>query len=582
MDRIFVGTTPEVTGKPVTTRVESVKGFLAHLLYNLRPRPSSGRWRTSTIHIETPAFASLTESPGWRGDILAAERNVRIMTGNGRIRFWRDLPEFLDRRYVSDGEGQPFPWKTRLTDVDLSFDLPPERSSLSVLVERAANKHPVWLTANAGGDHYGRGDGGSYSLTAELIRSKLARLTTQTERYRRLGFRLQRALEDVVGSAVSGAGRSLAASAERLELRGAAEALLRLVDAGDALELAYARSRPTNHEQAIGCDVTMASRARADRVWQHVSRLFGYVTVTFYTRLEKTGDFEPSEGSYAFASRDALVHRAEAAGLDIEGRPLVWLHPWVTPDWLASKDLEGLRLHLQRRIPAMVGRYEGRIRRWEVTNEAHDWADVLHLSHEELLDVTRFACDLTRRSSPDVGLLINTTDPFGTYAAGGTRADGSHVDGKQWTPYTYLRDLLRGRVDFDLAGIQVYRPYRDLTDTVEMLERIEALGKPVFITEIGAPSQDDELGTLSTDEAGVVHRWDREQQADWAENMFTLLLSRPDVLGIAWYDLVDSSPFLPGGGLLDRAWRPKPVYRRIERILATAGRIPHPAETARP
>ena len=175
------------------------------------------------------------------------------MTGNGRIRFWRDLPEFRSgMRYVQDGERQPFPWETRLTDVDLSFNLPRERCSLSVFVERARNKHPVWLTADAGGDHYGREDGGSYSLAAELIRSKLARLTTQTGRYRRSGFRLQRALEDVVGAAVSGAERSLAASAERLELRGAGEVLLTLVDAGDALELAYARSRPTNHEQAIG------------------------------------------------------------------------------------------------------------------------------------------------------------------------------------------------------------------------------------------------------------------------------------------------------------------------------------------
>jgi GH35 family endo-1,4-beta-xylanase len=504
------------------------------------------------------------------------------MRGNGRIRFRRDLPEFrTDRRYVSDGEGQPFPWETRLTDADLSFDLPSEPCGVSVLVQRAATKHPVWLTADAGGHHYGPTDGGSYSLAAELIRSKLARLTMQTGRYRRVGFRPQRALEDIVGAAVSNAERALGASSGGLELRGAGEVLLALVDACNALELAYARSRPTNHEQVVGCDATMASHARTDRVWRHVSRLFGYVTVTFYTQLEKTGDFEPSEGDYAFATRDALVQRAEAAGLDVEGRPLMWLHPWVTPDWLASKDLEGLRSHLQRRIPAMVSRYEGRIRRWEVVNEAHDWADVLHLSHRELLDVTRFACDLTRRSG-DVRLLINTTDPFGTYAAAGARADGSHVDGRQWTPYTYLRDLLGARVDFDIAGVQIYRPYRDLTDTVEMLERIEALGKPVFITEIGVPSRDDHLGRSSSDEAGSpIHRWDREQQADWAEDMFTVLLSRPDVLGIAWYDLVDHRPFLPGGGLLDRAWRPKPVYRRIERILAEAGRIPHPAETAR-
>jgi GH35 family endo-1,4-beta-xylanase len=497
------------------------------------------------------------------------------MAGNGHIRFWRDLPGLrLGCRYVSDHEDQPLPWKTRLTDVDLSFDLPGERCNLSVLVGRAANKHPVWLTADGGGEHSGPEDAGSFSLAAELIRSKLVRLVAQMRRYRRDGFRPQTALEELVGAAVRGGEQALAASSERLEPRTAREVLLALVDACDALELAYARSRPTNHDQAIGCDVTMVNRARTDRVWTDVARLFNYVTVTFYTRSDKTGDFEPREGEYAFASRDVLVERATSAGLEVEGRPLVWLHPWVTPDWLAAKDLADLRAYLRRRIPAMVGRYEGRIRCWEVTNEAHDWADVLHLSHEELLEVTRLACDVARRSSPDVRLLINTTDPFGTYASVGVRADGSRVHGRQWTPYTHLRDLLREGVDFDLAGIQIYRPYRDLTDTVEMLERIEALGKPVFITEIGVPSQDDELDSPFTDDASrLVHGWDPEQQADWTENMFTLLMSRPEVLGIAWYDLVDEQPFLPGGGLLDREWRPKPAYRRIERILTEAGRI---------
>jgi GH35 family endo-1,4-beta-xylanase len=497
------------------------------------------------------------------------------MPSNRRIRFWRDLRDVRYAwRYVSDDQSQPFAWETRLTDEELSFELPPDRCGLSVFVERAGSRHPVWLTADRGGDHYGSEDVGPFSLAAELIRSKLARLTSQIRRYRRVGLRPQSGLEDLVRGAVGDGERALAAS-ERAEPRGARAALLTLVDACDALELAYARSRPTNHGQAIGCDVTMVKGARPDHVWRDLTRLFGYVTVTFYTRSDKTGHFEPNEGRYEFRSRDVLVQRAAAAGLEVEGRPLVWLHPWVTPAWLAAKDLGGLRSYLQRRIPAIVGHYGGRIRRWEVTNEAHDWADVLHLSHEEVLEATRFACELTMRTNPEVQRLINTTDPFGTYAATGARADGSRVEGRQWTPYTHLRDLVRGRVDFDIAGVQIYRPYRDLTDTVEMLERIEALGKPVFITEIGVPSRDDDLDTFSSDEGRYpVHRWDPEQQADWAETMFTLLMSRPAVHGIAWYDLVDHQPFLPDGGLLDAAWQPKPVYRRIERLLAEAGRIP--------
>ncbi|HEX5937082.1 MAG TPA: endo-1,4-beta-xylanase [Actinomycetota bacterium] len=446
------------------------------------------------------------------------------------------------------------------------------------------------MTADRGGDHYGPGDAGRYSLAAELIRSKRSRLDAQLKRYRRAGLRPQRALEDLVGAA-SRDGERASSSSERLEPAGASTALLDLVDACDAVELAYARSRPTNHQQEIGCDVTMIG-ARAGRVWQHLRRLLTYVTVTFYTRSEKTGAFEASEGTYAFARRDALVERAAEAGLQVEGRPLVWLHPWATPAWLATKDLEHLRSYIELRIPAIVGHYGDRILCWEVINEAHDWADVHHLSHEELVEVTRLACDVTERSGPEVRRLINTTDPFGTYAAAGARADGSVVGGRPWTPYTYLRDLVRARVSFELAGIQIYRPYRDLTDTVEMLERVEALGVPIYITEIGVPSRDDDFVTFSSDDVREpnrrpAHRWDPEQQADWVERMFTVLMSRPDVAGVAWYDVADHrQPFLPGGGLFDEAWRPKPAYRRIERLLVEVGRIPRDraatSEGARP
>jgi GH35 family endo-1,4-beta-xylanase len=497
------------------------------------------------------------------------------VTASDRISFRRDLPGArLDWRYVFDRERQPFSWAIDVGADAVSFRVPAGPCGCSVLVDRGAAKHPVWLDADHDGAGYGPEAGGSYSLAAEVIRSKRARLVTQAERYRRAGLRPERSLEDRIGTALREAETALAAS-DRGEPRGAGEPLLDLVDACDALELAYARSRPTNHRQAIGCDATMVRRAPTERVWDDLARLFTYVTVTFYTELGKTGSFEPTEGEYEFASRDALVARGVASGLDVEGRPLLWLHQWVTPDWLASKDVDGLRAFLERRIPAMVGRYDGRVGCWEVTNEAHDWADVVHLSHAELIDLSRRACDLARRSSPRASLLVNTTDPFGTYAATGTRADGSRVEGDQWTPYTHLRDLVRHGVDFDIAGIQVYRPYRDLTDTVEMLERVEALGKPVYITEIGAPSSDDALAPIPDGgDPRPIHRWDAEQQADWTEEMFTLLMSRPNVLGIAWYDLLDEWSFLPDGGLLDRSWEPKPVYRRLERVLADAGRAP--------
>jgi hypothetical protein len=138
----------------------------------------------------------------------------------------------------------------------------------------------------------------------------------------------------------------------------------------------------------------------------------------------------------------------------------------------------------------------------------------------------------------------------------------------QWTPYTYFRELVRAGVDFDAFGVQIYAPYRDLLDSAAMLERYEALGKPVVITELGVPS-----------EPVTTHAWTPEQQADWAEQMYTVLMPRSGVAGVLWYDFVDVEPFLPGGGLLGADCSPKPAYDRIERLLS-GRRLEHVPEEA--
>jgi hypothetical protein len=99
-----------------------------------------------------------------------------------------------------------------------------------------------------------------------------------------------------------------------------------------------------------------------------------------------------------------------------------------------------------------------------------------------------------------------------------------------------------------------------------MLERIEALGKPVVITELGVPG--------APIEGDISHAWTWDQQADFAERMYTLLMSRPNIAGVLWYDLTDQWAFLPSGGLLDELSHPKPAFERIEQLFVAAGRIP--------
>ena len=456
-------------------------------------------------------------------------------------RFRVDLPGVDPARasYIADAEDQPFEWEIGALD----FAPPPERYRVFVLLDRGAEP-PLWL----GTQHHDPTEEGPFSLAAELVAAKAARVRAQRERYRNAGFAPPEALDRQIGAAL------------------ASEDLGALVAAGDALELAHARWRPVNGEQRMGSDVTRMYLTKPDRFRRFLRRLFDYATVTFYTTSTGLEDFEPTEGAYEFASRDLLVHHLEQLGMAIEGRPLMWLHSMVAPDWLAAKGFDGLQDYLRRHVPAVVGHYRGRIHHWEVVNEAHDWGDVLHLDHEQMIEAARLACALTRETDPSVQRLISGTEPFGIYASTGRREDGSRVQGRHWTPYTYFRDLIAADVPFETIGVQIYVPYRDLTDMVEMLERIEALGKPVVITELGVPG--------APIKGDIAHAWTWEQQADWAEQMYTLLMSRPNIAGILWYDLTDQWAFLPSGGLLDELSHPKPAYERVERLFVQAGRIP--------
>jgi GH35 family endo-1,4-beta-xylanase len=441
--------------------------------------------------------------------------------------------------YIADAEDQPFEW-----DISgLEFAPPPERYRVFVLLERGADP-PLWL----GTQHHDPGEEGPFSLSEELVAAKAARVRAQSERYRAAGFARSVDLERQIATALAGG------------------ELLELIAAGDALELAHARWRPINGEQRMGSDVTRMYLTKPDRFRRFLRRLFDYATVTFYTTSTGLEDFEPTEGAYEFASRDLLVHHLERLGMGIEGRPLMWLHSMVAPEWLAAKGFDGLQEYLRRHVPAVVGHYRGRIDHWEVVNEAHDWGDVLHLDHAQLIEAARLACELTRATDPTAQRVISGTEPFGIYASTGRREDGSRVEGRHWTPYTYFRDLIAADVPFETIGVQIYVPYRDLTDMVEMLDRIEALGKPVVITELGVPG--------APIKGDITHAWTWEQQADWAERMYTLLMSRPNIAGILWYDLTDQWAFLPSGGLLDELSHPKPAYERIERLFVAAGRIP--------
>ncbi len=128
----------------------------------------------------------------------------------------------------------------------------------------------------------------------------------------------------------------------------------------------------------------------------------------------KWASVHPGPGTYDFAAPDRYVAFGERYGMFIVGHTLVWHNQ--TPRWVfqdssgnpVSRDtlLERLRDH----IHTVVGRYRGRIRGWDVVNEALNEDGTLRrtpwlaiLGDDYLASAYRFA----READPDAELYYN-------------------------------------------------------------------------------------------------------------------------------------------------------------------------------
>lgn len=78
----------------------------------------------------------------------------------------------------------------------------------------------------------------------------------------------------------------------------------------------------------------------------------------------------PSEGNYDFSAADAIVGFAESNGLDVHGHALIWHN--ATPSWVenfSGTDAE-FEAMVEDYITTTVTRYKGKVRSWDVVNEA--------------------------------------------------------------------------------------------------------------------------------------------------------------------------------------------------------------------
>lgn len=527
---------------------------------------------------------------GAGGLALAGWRSVYARTADPLV--FRPYPHplmpSLELAYAADANGDPF------------VTLPVEQGGIRVSPEAVSRPFGVnakwfvegfghvWLEADNGGAMFSPGDldGRTLNLNVEFARTRVARNAARIDRYRQEGTAFsaevtglhnlaQELLEDAAQRQGDDAGMR------------ANQSLLYGLWAGEKIELEHAQAqlRRTNNRQGeefyFGCETRHYVWAKSIDVEQRFVEAFNYATITHYVYDTWYEVFEPREGVYRWGIKDNIVDWLQEHDVTLEGRPLLWFHPWVTPDWLAEKNFAELKDYTARHVEAVVGHYGDKINHWEVVNEYHDWANVHRLEPDQITDIVRLACEKTSAVNPNAHRIINNCCPFGEYASYGYDASGKAPRPLR-TPRAFVEDLIEAEVPFEAVGVQMYYPERSLADIVRHVERFAAFGKPVYITEIGASSgpsrKDILLGDAEIPAAPYDwHRpWDEDLQADWLEQMYTVLFSKPYIHNISWYDFADIRTFIPGGGLIHENGAPKPSFERLKGLLDQWGRRPQP------
>lgn len=418
------------------------------------------------------------------------------------------------------------------------------------------------MPADNGGDFYTLPKFGErrLNLNFELAKTRVYRNRRRWDLFKRDGWSVSRELaafidlsENYLADAAKIAGNSEACA------RLAQKALLYALWASEILELDKARWDITGNgarpDFLFGCDGRGYFQMDGNLFLERFTEVFNYATITHYL-IGDCVNFEPVEGQKQFAERDRLLGDLEKRGIKVEGRPLFWTHKWVTPDWLKGKTFSQLLNYLEDHVRTVVGHYGNRLRGWEVVNELHDWANELQLSHEQTIELTKFACDIVRDVNPNLKILVNNCCPFGEYIQKGLWHD---IPAKypQRTAFQFTRQLVDAGVDFDAIGVQVYFTSKTLADYIGMIERYEEFGKEIQLAEVGAPSRgitqeflDEEPKDFSSLPYEWHRHWDEELQADWLEAIFTYAYSRPLIQAANWYDQIDGFSFLKNGGLL--------------------------------
>lgn len=192
----------------------------------------------------------------------------------------------------------------------------------------------------------------------------------------------------------------------------------------------------------------------------------------------KSEEIHPEKDRYFFDEADAFVAFGEEHGMHITGHTLVWhsqLSPWFPYDEAGNKvSREEMIARLKDHISTVVGRYKGRIKGWDVVNEAIlDDGSLRMTPFLEIIgeDYLQLAFRFAHEADPEAELYYNDY----SMASPAKRARVVQL----------VRDLKQQGIRIDAIGMQGHMgmDYPDVGEFEKSIEAFAAEGVKVMITE---------------------------------------------------------------------------------------------------
>jgi endo-1,4-beta-xylanase len=337
-----------------------------------------------------------------------------------------------------------------------------------------------------------------------------------------------------------------------------AEVRLHLVNTdGRPISNAAVDVQLTKHAFKFGCN-SFGIRSIADPDLQaayeaRFAALLNYATLPFYW-----GGYESTQG----VTREAHLHTMASwcAEQDIvtKGHPLVWHE--VFPQWAhALADDEVLTL-LETRVKTIPAQFRGQVDIWDVVNEAtvshrFDNAVGRWAVHGGAAILVEKALRWARAANPEATLLYNDFNISPEFEQ-------------------VVADLLNRDAPVDVIGIQshMHQGTWSLERAWTVCEAYARFGLPLHFTELTVLS-----GRLKPKDETDWHQrhtdWDstpegEAAQAEYGEQLYTLLFSHPAVEAITWWDFADYNAWQNApAGFLRTDMSPKPFYDRLMALI---------------